>query len=159
MKTLLIWPTLLLLTGCMGMFSETPQSVIRGQRAIYQAITLDEENDNKIINRYVEDCKAAITYHINYVFEPTIEDIRNDTIRSEQEKAEQIQQLEAQRQEQLDEAYANIDRIANEMRATVTTNHDVMRKLVEAVHSYLSTTPIQVDDIDFLIERLNKSKQ
>ena len=156
----LIWLLFLLLTSCMGgLFSETPDSVLRGQRAIYQAVTLDEENDNKIINRYVEDCKSAVTYHITFVTEQKIQLLQNDDDIDAETKQLMISELEAERDEQLAAAYADIEKIAEEMRSTVTTNHDITRKLVEAVHSYLSTTPIQVDDVDFWIERLNKSKQ
>ena len=158
-KTLLIGLLALLLSGC-SLFEKTPRHVIEGQRAIYQGILLAEENDEMIIKRYVEDTKASITYHVNFIFEPKIDAIRENPDLSREQKSEQIAVIEHQRQAQLDEAFGNIERIAGDMRSQVMKNHKITKRLVESIYNYLSTSPIEIDNIEFWIEKLKQvSKQ
>lgn len=154
-KTLFICLLISLLSGC-SLFEKTPQSVIEGQRAVYQGILLAEENDEKIIKKYIEDTKATITYHVNFVLEPKINAIRENPDLSRTEKSEQIAMIERQRQAQLDEAYGNIERIAEEMRARAMKNHKITKRLVESIYNYLSTSPIKIDNIEFWIEKLKQ---
>lgn len=157
MKTRLIGALVLLVTLCScSLFSETPQRVVEGQRAVYQGILLAEENDEMILKRYVEDTKSAITYHINFVLEPKIQAIRENPDLTREMKSEQIAAIEVQRQAQLDEAFANIERIAGEMRSKAMQNHSVTKRLVESIYNYLSTSPIEVDNIEFWIEKLKE---
>lgn len=156
MKRLLICLSFLLLTSCQGLFGGTPQSVINGQRAIYQSVLIAEENDNKIINRYIQDTKAAVTYHINYVFEPSIDAVRKDLNLSSDEKSEQILTIERNRQAKLDAAYVDIERIAEDMRSQAMQHHGITRKLAESIYNYLSVTPIGIDNLDFWIEKMQQ---
>jgi hypothetical protein len=159
MRILLIGLLALLLGGC-SLFEKTPPRVVEGQRAVYQGILLAEENDEKIIKRYIEDTKAAITYHVNFVLESKIDAIRKNPDLNREERSKQIAVIERQRQTQLDEAFGNIEKIAGEMRAQVMKNHRVTKKLVESIYNYLSTSPIEVDNIQFWIEKLKQvSKQ
>ena len=90
--------TLLVLLCSCSLFTTTPQKVIEGQRAVYQGILLAEENDEMIIKRYIEDTKAAVTYHVNFVLEPKIDAIRVNPDLDREEKSEQIAVIERQRQ-------------------------------------------------------------
>lgn len=155
MKTLYICLLPLLLTGC-SLFEKTPQRVVEGQRAVYQGILLAEENDNKIIDRYLQDCKATVTYHINFVFEPKIHAIRKQANLSREQKSEQIAALERERRAQLDAAFADIEKIAEDMRSQAMRNHKVTKRLVESIYNYLSTSPIEIDNIEFWIEKLKQ---
>ena len=154
-KILLIGLLALLLSGC-SLFEKTPQRVVEGQRAVYQGILLAEENDEKIIKRYIEDTKAAITYHVNFVLEPKINVIRENPDLNRAQKSEQIAVIERQRQAQLDEAFGNIERIAEDMRSQAMKNHKITKRLVESIYNYLSTSPIEVDNIEFWIEKLKQ---
>lgn len=142
-----------------SLFESTPQRVVEGQRAVYQGITLAEENDNKIINRYLQDTKAAVTYHINFVFEPQIDAIRRDSEMTREEKSEKIAALERTRQTQIDSAFADIENIAEDMRSQAMQNHTITKKLVESIYNYLSTSPITIDNLEFWIEKLKQVSQ
>jgi hypothetical protein len=155
MRMLFISSLVLLLTSC-SLFEKTPQRVVEGQRAVYQGILLAEENDDKIIDRYIADNKAAVTYHINYVFEPKINAIRENPDLSREEKSEQIAALERDRQAQLDQIFADIEKNAEDMRTQAMKNHRVTKKLVEAIYNYLSTTPIEIDNLEFWVEKLKQ---
>lgn len=155
MRTLLIGLLALLLSGC-SLFVKTPPRVVEGQRAVYQGILIAEENDRKIVNRYIQDTKAAVTYHINFVFEPKINAIREDPALSREEKSQQIAELERKRQAQLDAAFADIDKNASDMLTQAVQNHNVTKKLVESIYNYLSTSPIEIDNIEFWIEKLKQ---
>lgn len=154
-QTLLICLLSLLLSGC-SLFEKTPQNVVEGQRAVYQGILIAEENDNLIIDRYIADNKQAVTYHINYVFEPQIDAIRRNPDLSREQKSEQIAVLEVERQAKLDVIFADIERIAENMRSQAMKNHKATKRLVESIYNYLSTSPIEVDNIEFWIEKLKQ---
>lgn len=150
---LYIWLMILLLQSC-SLFATTPDSVVQGQRAVYQGVVLAEENDIELLRRYVEDNKAAVTYHINFVFEPRIDAVRRNPNLSKEEKMDQIAELEQQRDIQLSNAYTAIERNAKEMQEKIMQNHHITKKIIESVYSYLSTSPITTDNIEFWIEKL-----
>lgn len=145
----------LLMTSC-SMFSETPPKVIEGQRAVYQGLLLAEENDIEILKRYEEDNKAAISYHINYVFELSIDQMRHDPDMSDEEKTDAIALLEGERDQQIQDVFADIDTNVQEMRDKSGQNLRLTMKLTETVYSYLSTSPMSIDNVDFWIEKLKK---
>jgi uncharacterized protein YnzC (UPF0291/DUF896 family) len=157
MKKPLICTLLLLLTSC-SLFEGTPKRVVEGQRAAYQGVLLAEENDKQIIKRYVEDVKATVTYHVNFTFEPKIDAIRINPDLSREEKSEQIAEMERKRQAQLDEAFSNIDKNAADMLKQTLANHRATKRLIESIYNYLSTSPIEVDIIPFLIEKFNETR-
>lgn len=155
MKTLLIGLLVLLLSSC-SLFEKTPQRVVEGQRAVYQGILIAEENDAKIIKRYIEDTKSMMVYHVSFVFEPKINAIRENPALGQEEKSVQIAELERQRQTQIDEAFGNIENIAEDMQLQVMKNHKITRKLVESIYNYLSTSPLTIDNLEFWIEKLEQ---
>lgn len=157
MKTSNISMVLLLLAlpAC-SLFEKTPDSVVSGQRAVYQGLLLAEQNTEAILKRYEEDNKAAATYHINFVFEPKIDAIRRQPDLTKEEKSAQIAELEAQRDQTLQEAFAAIEKLAADMRSTSMQNLAVTKKLTESVYNYLSTSPIEIDNIEFWIEKLKQ---
>jgi hypothetical protein len=138
------------------LFEKTPSSVVEGQRAAYQGMILAEQNDEEILRRYEEDTKAAITYHVNFVYEPKINTIREDPDLSREDKSLQIAALERERQAKLDAVYGDIEENVEEMRQKVMQNHSITKKLLEAVYNYLSTSPIEIDNIEFWIEKLRQ---
>ncbi len=148
----------LLMTSC-SMFSETPPKIIEGQRAVYQGLLLAEENDIEILKRYEEDNKAAISYHINYIYELKINEIR---LASEllypiaEDKLQAIAALEAERDQQIQDVFIDIDANVQEMRDKSGQNLRLTMKLTETVYSYLSTSPMSIDNVDFWIEKLKK---
>ena len=161
MKTALICLCLSLLSGC-SLFSHIPDNVIRGQRTIYENVNVSEENANQIIDRYVKDTKAAVTYHLHYVCEKEILDVdQGDSYEgySDEWKEGRKDRLRKQRDDKIKSSFDDIDKIAEEMRAQITLNSQIARKLVGAVYNYLSTTPIEVDDIDFWIEKLKNGQR
>ncbi len=155
-KTLLICSLVSLLCSC-HLFQTTPQSVIEGQRAVYQGVLLAEQNDNKIIDQYISHTKASVTYHINFLFEPQIHMIRINPDLSRSEKSAEITIIEQMRQAKLDEAFTNIERIAGEMRMQAMQNHAITKRLIESVYNYLSTSPIEIDNIPFWIKKLEQA--
>lgn len=155
MRTLLISLLVLLFSSC-SLFEKTPESVVKGQRAVYQAVLVAEENDEIIIKRYIEDNKLAVVYHIEFVYEPKIDFVRRRTDLSPEQKSEQIAELERLRQNAIDAAFGDIERIAEDMRAQVIKHHTATRRLIESIYNYLSTSPIEVDNIEFWIEKLKQ---
>ena len=157
MKYPLIGFCLLLLNSC-SLFVTTPEGVVEGQRGVYQGVLIAEENTRAILLRYEEDNKAAVTYHTNYVFEPRIDAIRRNPDLTREEKSEQIAELERQRDAALQDAYAAIEENVAEMSTTTFQNYSILKKLVESVYNYLSTSPIEIDNIEFWIEKLEQIK-
>lgn len=157
MKALLIGLCSLLLASC-SLFERTPDSVVRGQRAIYQSVAVLEQNTNIIIDRYVEDTKKAVTYHLHFVCEKQILDLQGSDY-DEEYINQRSEYFRSQRDRKIKEALEDIDEIALGMREQTATNHQLMRKLIGAVYNYLSTTPIEVDDIDFWIDRLKQASE
>ena len=156
MKNLLICSLLSLLASC-SLFHTTPPSVVNGQRAVYQGIALMKENTDKIIDRYVADTKAAVTYHLHFVCEKEIlalddEDYEGYTDTWTETRRERLRK---QRDDKIKSSFADIDKIAEGMRTRVSENNEIIRKLVGSVYNYLSTTPIGIDNIGFLIEKLD----
>lgn len=157
-KILFISLVALLLNSC-SLFEKTPQSVVEGQRAVYQGILLAEENLAMILKRYEEDTKAAVTYHINFILELKINAIREDSDLTREEKSKQIATIERDRQAQINEAFNNIERITEDMRSQAMKNYEITKKLVESVYNYLSTSPIKIDNIEFWIEKLKLTSE
>jgi len=155
MRILLISLLALLLNGC-SLFEKTPESVVKGQRAVYQAVLVAEENDETIIKRYLEDTKKAVLYHIEFVFEPKINAIRENPDLSREDKSMQIAALERERQATIDELFGIFESNAEDMRTQVIKHHTATRSLIESIYNYLSTSPIEVDNIEFWIEKLKQ---
>lgn len=151
----LVIVSLPLLAGC-SLFHSTPDSVIEGQRTVYTGLQYTREHIELIVDRYVKDNKAAVTYHINFVYEPRIEEIRLDPSLSREQKSTAITILETERDNKLEEAFASIDRIGDELRDPAIQNLDIVVKMVGSIYDYMSTTPISVDSLPFWIEQLNR---
>ena len=150
MKLLLnITLPLLLLTSC-SLFSGTPSSVLEGQRAVYQGLTIAEENDNEILKRYEEDNKTAVTYHINYVYEQKI--MEATALGNEDE----VLALQQERDAKLADVYADIEKNTEEMRVKTLQNLKIIKQLTKSVYSYMSTQPLEVDNMDFWIQKMVK---
>jgi len=147
-----------LLTSC-SFFHHTPNSVIEGQRTVYTGLQYTREHIELIVDRYVKDNKAAVTYHINFVYEPRIETIRLDPDLSREEKSAAITILEEERDGKLQEAFDSIDRIGQQLRDPAIKNLDIVVKMVSSIYDYMSTTPISVDSLPFWIEELNKLRE
>lgn len=145
---------LLALSGC-SLFTVTPSSVTNGQRAAYNGVSLLQNRAEAIINRYAEDCKKAVQYHLHYVCEKEILDLQNSGWNKEYIDSQEIK-LRKKRDEKIVKAHQDIDEIADDMRKQVKQNHEVVRQLIGAVYNYLSTTPIEVDGIDYLVEKLRE---
>jgi len=116
-----------------------------------------KENTDKIIDRYVADTKAAVTYHLHFVCEKEIlalddEDYEGYTDTWTETRRERLRK---QRDDKIKSSFADIDKIAEGMRTRVSENNEIIRKLVGSVYNYLSTTPIGIDNIGFLIEKLD----
>lgn len=156
MKLPLICTLVLLLSGC-SLFEKTPPKIVEGQRAAYQGVLIAEENDRLMIERYLEDTKATIVYHVNWVVEPKIDAIRKNPDLSRAEKSEQIAELERERQSQISAVFSDIEKSADAMLSQALKNHRLTKKLIESIYNYLSTSPIEVDNIEFWIEKLKQA--
>lgn len=156
MRTLLIGFTLSLLSSC-SLFSEAPENVIRGQRMLYTGITLLEENALKIIDEYEDKCKKLTTYHLHFVCEDQIKDFEKNEGWSQEYINSRSEHARKERDRKIKSAFDDIEKIANEMRETTTVNHELLRKMIGAVYNYLSTSPIEVDDVDFWVEKFQQA--
>jgi len=116
-----------------------------------------QDNTNKIIDRYVTDTKASVTYHLHFVCQKEIMSLDDDEYEGYTDTWTETrkQRLRKQRDDKIKSSFADIDKIAEEMRIQVSQNNEIVRKLVGSVYNYLSTTPIEVDNIGFLIEKLD----
>lgn len=154
MKSLLICAATLLLGGC-SLFEETPQKVIAGQRAVYQSVLVGEAHAMELINRYVIDTKKAVAYHENYIFQLDVEVIQSRDW-EQQSKVASIIRAEKKRDEKLQKSYDAIDVRAEEMRAQIREHYALTLRLVGSVYNYLSTSPIEIDNMEFWIEKLDE---
>tara|TARA_S200002703_G_scaffold149410_1_gene146928 strand:- start:582 stop:1058 length:477 start_codon:yes stop_codon:yes gene_type:complete len=158
MKNLLICSLLSLLGSC-SLFSHVPQSVIEGQRAVYQSAITAEQNANKIIDRYVKDTKASVTYHLHYVCEKEILELEDEDDDYPQWTENRKETLRNERDRKIKRAHADIDKIAKEMRQQIMRNAHITRRLVGSVYNYLSTTPVEVDNIGYWVEQLHNGSK
>lgn len=150
--------SLFFLNSCY-LFTETPESVVDGQRAVYQALIIAQENNQKVLEKYAEDNKAAVLYHINFIYEPKLLEVKVDLALSEVEKVSKLTLLEKERDEQIVETFRLIDRSVAALQAKTRLNLEIGKKLAESVYNYLSTSPIEVDNIEFWINQLEKSQE
>jgi hypothetical protein len=154
MKYLILMP-LLLLSGC-SLFEKTPSSVSDGQRGVYQSTIVNGEHVNLILDEHLKDNTAAVTYHYNFIYELEIDRIRKKPDLSREEKSLQISVLESKRDSEIGETIAKIESKVLEFRLKSDQNYKITKRLIESVYNYLSTNPIEIDNIDFWIDRLNK---
>ena len=96
------------------------------------------------------------TLNHNFLYEKKIQTIRLDPDLSREEKSLQITLLEGERDQKIADDFIGIEARVEEMRESTMENHRITKKLIEAVYNYLSTTPIQVDNIDFWIKKLEE---
>ena len=144
-----------MLTSC-SLFQQTPDAIVEGQRAAYQGVIFAEENDEKILQRYEEDSKAAVIYFYTFVYEKKIEAVRLDTMLSDEEKLMSIALLEEKRGQKIANDFVSIEVRTKEMRVGTMENHRITKKLIESIYNYLSTTPIEIDNVDFWIKKLEE---
>lgn len=153
LKPLLYAIFLGLLASC-SWGTSIPPKVLEGQRGVYQGISVLDENIQMILQAYEDDNKAAVTYHINYVYEEKIDIVRRNASLDEATRSESIANLERKRDEQIRSTFLKIESRRKEMMTATTQNVFLTRKLVEAVYGYMSATPITIDNVDFWIEKL-----
>jgi len=155
MKKILIIGLVCLFTSC-SLFQKTPDAIVEGQRAAYQGVILAEENDEKILQRYEEDSKAAVTYFHTFLYEKKIIAVRLGQILNDEEKLVRVALLEEERDQKIANDFVSIETRVKEMRAGTMENHRITKKLIESVYNYLSTTPIEIDNVDFWIKKLEE---
>ena len=159
LKTALIWISVGLLSSC-SLFTTIPPKVVEGQRAAYQGVILIDESITQLLDTYERDNKATITYHMNFIYQPKINEVNYDQTLSGEEKVMQIAALEAKRDSETKEIFVKIEDRRRVLASNMAPNIDATKRLLEAVYNYLSTTPITIDNVDFWIKRLNNgSKQ
>ena len=154
-KTTLIWLATSLLASC-SLFQTTPPKVVEGQRGVYQGILMMEQNDVTILNEYEKDCKAAITYHDNYIYEQQIEAVRKNATLTEQQRATQIAELEAKREAEIKDTFDKIEAKRAKMAQQSVATSGPTKQLVESIYNYLSTTPITIDNVDYWIAKIKQ---
>lgn len=150
----------LLLSSC-SLFHTTPPAVISGQRAVYQSVLIGEAVAMKLVDQYVKDCQKAVLYHTNYVFAIRLKDIDNSeeppaTERWRKSRQEERKKAEVKRDTEIKKSFASIDRRAAKMREDIRKHYAISLKLVGAVYNYLSTSPIEIDNMEFWINKLDK---
>ena len=159
MKKLLICTLCLLLSSC-SLFQTTPDSVIRGQRAVYQSVLIVEATTNAIIDQYVNDCKKLIMYHTNYVFQLRLKEIESWEVNDWRDKDELKANAETKKNAEIAKAFKSLEARANKFRAEAKRNHSLALRMAGSVYNYLSTSPIEIDNMEFWIEKLDRiSKQ
>lgn len=153
-KLPLICTLALLLPSC-SLFQTTPDPVIKGQRAVYQSVLIGEASAMKLIDRYVEDCKKLVAYHENYIMQLDIDDTMQMT-QNPEERARYHRASETNRDKKLKRAYDLIDKRVVKMRANVKKHYSISLRLVGSVYNYLSTSPIEIDNMEFWINKLDQ---
>ena len=153
LKNALYGIPLSLLASC-GLFTSVPPKVLEGQRVAHQGITVIEDNILSILDAYEQDCKAAVTYHVMFIYEQKIEEARNDQCSTEHEIGVLISEITSERDTELKQAFLKIETRKQKMLDSITKNTTATKKLVEAVYDYLSATPITVDNADFWIVKI-----
>jgi len=154
-KTIAI-SSLLFLNSCY-LFTESPQAVVDGQRAVYQSLIFAQENNEKLLDKYAEDNKAAVVYHLNFIYEPKLLEVKVDLTMTEADKVAKLILLEKERDQKLIETFRLIDQNVEEMRGKALANIEIGKRLAESVYNYLSTSPIEVDNIEFWINQLEQT--
>ena len=159
-KTPLICGLALLLGGC-SLFHTTPPAVINGQRAVYQSVLIGEAVSMKLVDQYVKDSQRLVLYHTNYVFQIKLKDIdnseeppANETWRKSRQ--ERRKQAEVKRDTEIKKSFDSIEKRATKMREDIKKHYTISLKLVSAVYNYLSTSPIEIDNMEFWINKLNQ---
>jgi len=155
LKRLLICGLLLHLMSC-SLFSSTPNSVVQGQRGIYQGLIVAESNINKIVDFYIKDNKSAIVYHENFITEPQIDAIRRQANLTREEKSARIAAIEAKRDQRIADTFGKIEKRGEKMRKDALENITVTKELTSSVYAYLSTSPIVIDNIPFWVEKIKQ---
>ena len=150
--------TLLLAALCScSAFSDTPDTVLEGQRGIYRATSILQQNYEDLLSKYERDVKAMVVYHNNYVYERLIVEIENNDEFSEEFKQESIASLELERDLKIEQGLNQIDTIVRDFRVTPLRNFEITLLLTETVYNYLSTSPIKFDDINYWIKELDEA--
>jgi len=158
MKKLLICTLCLLLSSC-SLFQTTPDAVIKGQRAVYQSALINEANVVAILKQYESDCKKLITYHANYVFQLKLLEIEARPVEEESwrpSKTEQKKSAELKRDSEIKSAFVKLEARVNNLRLQAKKNHDIGLRLIGSVYNYLSTSPIELDNMEFWINKLEQ---
>jgi|SRR5688572_473045 len=153
LKNILYGFSLLLLGSC-SLFSSIPPKVIEGQRVAHQGILLIEDSITSILDAYEQDCKAAVTYHAVFIYEQKMEQVRDNEYLDENEIGVAIQKLQSKRDEEINAAFVKIDERKRNMLDASMKNTMATKKLIEAVYSYMSATPITIDNADFWIVKI-----
>lgn len=157
MKLPLICTLALLLSSC-SLFESTPEAVIKGQRAVYQSVLVGEAAAMKLVDRYVEDCKKLVAYHENYIMQLDIQDTEGrEWDRETKNRHNKVAQT--RRDEKLKKSYDLIDKRADKWRAEVKKHYGISQRLVGSVYNYLSTSPIEIDNMEFWINKLDQISQ
>ena len=155
MKLPLICTTVLLLSSC-SLFETTPEAVIKGQRAVYQSVLVVEATTNAILDQYMKDCKRLITYHTSYVFQLRLQEIESWEQNDWRDKAQYKQEAEDKRDAEIAKAFKSLEERAAKLRAVAKRNHSLALRLAASVYNYLSTSPIEIDNMEFWIEKLDR---
>ena len=159
MKLPLICTLALLLSSC-SLFETTPDAVIKGQRAVYQSVLVVEATTNAILDQYEKDCKKLITYHANYVFQLKLLEIEGWEDNDWRDKDEHKQRVEDKRDAEIAKAFKSLEARTAKLRAEAKRNHSLALRMAGSVYNYLSTSPIEIDNMEFWIEKLDRiSKQ
>lgn len=106
-----------------------------------------------MLDAYEQDNKAAITYHMNFVYEQKILAVRQSAI-SDEDKVKEVGLLELERDKEIAATFEKIEAKRLTMQQTAISNVLATKKVTEAVYNYFSTTPITIDSVDFWIEKI-----
>lgn len=155
MNKILALVLIAILPSC-SLFHKTPQSVVDGQRGAYQGVLSLEDNIRVLLEAYERDNKAAVVYHINYVFEPKIQAIRLKPELTKEEKSREITKLEEQRDAAISDAFREIEKNVKELGQAPEKNVRLTKMIIESVYNYMSTSPITIDNISFWIKKLEQ---
>lgn len=159
MKRLLICTLVSLLSSC-SLFETTPDAVVKGQRAVYQSVLVVEATTEAIITQYVKDCKKLIMYHTNYVFQLRLKEIESWEENDWRDENEYKHRAEEKKDNEIAKAFKSLEERAGKLRAEAKRNHSLALRLAASVYNYLSTSPIEIDNMEFWIKKLDRiSKQ
>lgn len=141
MNKLSILP-LLLFASCSLLF-EPSKDVVQAQQTAYIGMTKLEQNYSLLLEEYEVKLKALVTYVYTFTYELKME---------EAETAHERDAIQRELEIKLDDEYSKIDSNLQRWIDIGASGHGSVKKLIEAVYEYITTTSVNIGDIADLVD-------
>lgn len=131
----------LVVFGSCSLFTDYPEPIQAAQRNTYAGLQLLESNYNDTADYWMSQQLKIITYYENYIAELRIGNGGDKAA------------IEAELNTKLKSYKDKLTQTLEEQKSKSKKNFILVKQLAEAVYNYISTTPISLDNIDFLIDQ------